>query len=191
MAKIIDDNHIFDAVVHIFVTHGYKGTTTRAIAAAANINEATLFRKYGNKLNLVTQAIACKLSNVPLSNLVDTGDLEADLVAIVQAYLDTSSITGNLMPTLLSEAPYHPELQSVFNAPMQHAMGIVQITQQYKDQGLLKEEDPLKTIGSLIGPIMIRELFHRANPGLIAALPVMDVGEHVADFLDGRRAGNE
>src|ERR1700690_2171929 len=49
-----------DRILHAFVdlvsAHGYEGATTRAVAAAAGVNEVTLFRHFGDKETLARAA---------------------------------------------------------------------------------------------------------------------------------------
>lgn len=44
---------ILDAAVELFGTHGYAGTSTRAIAERADVNEVTLFRRFGSKQGIL------------------------------------------------------------------------------------------------------------------------------------------
>ncbi|KIL40929.1 transcriptional regulator [Gordoniibacillus kamchatkensis] len=68
---------------------GYDGTTTKEIAAAAGVNEVTLFRHFGTKQKLMEAAFSrfhyademTKLFNESL-----TGDLHADLLTISRTY---------------------------------------------------------------------------------------------------------
>ncbi|MGB9937121.1 MAG: TetR/AcrR family transcriptional regulator [Methanobacterium sp.] len=46
------EQKILDAALKIFAEKGYKGATTRDIAAKAGVNDSTLFRKFENKKNL-------------------------------------------------------------------------------------------------------------------------------------------
>ena len=49
MPKQIDEQKIYQTVIEMLIEYGYDGATTKEIATAASVNEATLFRKYGNK----------------------------------------------------------------------------------------------------------------------------------------------
>ena len=79
MPKVIDETKIFSAALDILVSHGYEGATTQKIADIAGVNEVTLFRKYGSKAGLFEKVIEHQLTGTPLSKLVYTGELEADL----------------------------------------------------------------------------------------------------------------
>jgi AcrR family transcriptional regulator len=110
MPKVIDESRVFEAAVDLFVTHGYEGTTTKDIAAAAGVNEATLFRRYGSKAQLMEAAIDRQWQDVPLTSLEYTGDLERDLTAIVDAYVETNRLRGAIVPALLVELARNDEL---------------------------------------------------------------------------------
>ena len=84
MPKVINDKVVFRATIDVLVACGYEKATTKNIAVAAGIHEATLFRKYGSKFNLIEQAIKAQFLDVPFAKVVYTGDLQADLVSIVE-----------------------------------------------------------------------------------------------------------
>ena len=48
---------ILQAAAQVFAEKGYARATTRALAAAAGVNEVTLFRHFGNKQNLFAAVI--------------------------------------------------------------------------------------------------------------------------------------
>jgi len=185
MPKVIDETKIFSAALDILVSHGYEGATTQKIAAIAGVNEVTLFRKYGSKAGLFEKVIKHQFSDTPLNKLVYTGDLEADLLAIVEAYIETNETYGQIIPVLLIELPRNPDLQGSFNTPWNNIQEIIKIVQKYQKQGLLKNEDPLASLSALIGPIMVGQMFRRANPNL--PTPSIDPQVHVDSFMHGRK----
>ena len=48
---------ILNAAVQVFAQHGFRGSTTRRIADAAEVNEVTIFRYFGSKEALLQEAI--------------------------------------------------------------------------------------------------------------------------------------
>ena len=48
---------ILAAAVQVYAETGFRGATTRRIAAEAGVNEITLFRHFGSKLALLSEAI--------------------------------------------------------------------------------------------------------------------------------------
>jgi len=185
MPKVIDETKIFSAALDILISHGYEGATTQKIADIAGVNEVTLFRKYGNKAGLFEKVIEHQLADTPLNKLVYTGDLEADLLAIVEAYVETNETHGNIIPILLIEMPRYPDLQGSFNTPWKNIQTIIQTIQRYQKQGLLKNESPLASLSALIGPILVSQMLRHANLDL--PVPELDPQAHVDAFLNGRK----
>jgi AcrR family transcriptional regulator len=185
MPKIIHDTEVFKAAIKIFTARGYTATTTKDIATAVGIDESTLFRKYGNKANLINQTFNQQFSNVPLSKIVSTGNLEDDLLSIVVAYMETTKIHGPVLPMLLSEIPRNPELMEALDSIWANIQGIITVIQQYQMQGLLRCKSPIECVSVLLGPIMANQIFQSANPEL--SLPIIDLKEYVDAFLHGRK----
>ena len=184
MPKLIDQDNLFQTAIELLVTHGYANTTTKNIAATAGIHEATLFRKYGSKLELMAQAIEQRLSDTPLNKLVYTGDLEADVMSILQAYVEVSEQHGEIMPMLLFEIARNSALEKLLQTPWKNIQHIVEIIEKYQAQGKLIEEPPLTTVNVLIGPIMVSSMLRRANTNL--PLPQLGLQQYVDAFLRGR-----
>jgi AcrR family transcriptional regulator len=187
MPKVVDEIGVFKAVVEMFALHGYEGATTKEVAQAAGINEATLFRKYGSKAELFEKAIQHQLADTPLNRLIYTGDLDADLLAIVDAYLETNDIHGEIIPAILAEVPRQPELKGSLCTPWENIQPAIKILQAYQMQGLLKDDSPFSCLNALIGPLMTSQMFRRADPGFPVA--IIDPSEHVKAFLHGRKQG--
>jgi len=185
MPKVIDEKKIFSAALEILIAHGYEGATTQKIADVAEVNEVTLFRKYGSKAGLFEKVIEHQLSDTPLNKLAYTGDLEADLLAIVNAYVETNETHGNIIPLLLIEMPRYPDLQGSFNTPWKNLQGIIKIIQKYQKQGLLTNETPFASLIALIGPILVGQMLRHANLNL--PVPNMNPQAHVDSFLNGRK----
>lgn len=185
MPKVIDETKIFSTALDILIAHGYEGATTQKIAEVAGVNEVTLFRKYGSKAGLFEKVIEHQLADTPLNKLLYTGDLEADLLAIVEAYIETNEIHGNIIPLLLIEMPRYPDLKESFNTPWKNVQGIIKIIQKYQKQGQLKDESPLACLSALIGPILTSQMLRHANLNL--PIPDMDPQAHVDIFLNGRK----
>ena len=184
MPKIINEDEVFKAVIKVLVTRGYNRATTLEMAAAAKIHEATLFRKYGSKVGLIERAIEHQLSKAPLSKVNYTGDLQADLHAILDAYIVTFEEYGEIVPMILLEIPRYPELKDALSRPLANIQGVANIIKQYQKRGLLKSETPLTTVNVLIGPILVHQMVQRAFSHL--PLLTIDLDEYVDAFLQGR-----
>ena len=190
MPKQIDDYAVYDATIRTLLEHGYAGATTKRIAAAADISEMTLFRKYGSKPQLMAAAVNHHAFREREHEVAYTGDVVADLLSIIQ--LDDSSREADkqLFPLIFSEMARYPELRDVLLETITSVQKLGEIMARYQAEGVLRYEHPLHTIGALLGPLVVNNMLRNAQ--LEGFVPPIDFVEHVRQFLAGRlRAGAE
>ena len=185
MPKQIADEDIFRATMRLLVQQGYMGATTREIAEAADINEVTLFRKFGSKADLVAAAVAHEMGQIAEREIGYSGDVEADMLRIVRLYQDAVRRYGEFFPVLLAEIPRYPELRPSLQAPLRLIQAIGRVLEQYQEEGVLRDEPPLHAVSGLLGPIIVLTLIRSADPEL--GIPAPDLEAHVSAFLAGRR----
>ena len=103
MPKVIENECVYQAVMQVVLERGYVGATTKQMAEAAGVSEVTLFRKYENKPELVRQAITWLMEKIDFTAITRyTGNVEADLMRMVQAYQDTAVQYGPFFTVILS-----------------------------------------------------------------------------------------
>ena len=186
MPKIINDEKVYRAVIQTVIDRGYAGAKTKQIAEAAGISEVTLFRKYESKAELVKQAITATAVQMDFTSATHyTGDIEADLERVVQAYQDISAQYGQFITALMGEIARHPELGDLLDAPLQLMEGVAVLLGRYQAEDVLQPELPLQAVAALLGPLMITNMIRQTNAAV--SLPAADAGQHVRRFLDGRR----
>jgi AcrR family transcriptional regulator len=99
----------------VFSEQGYARATTRALAAAAGINEVTLFRHFGSKKNLFAAIIdeyaARSLTGVFEAEL--TGDYRQDLLMMGHHFMAALIERRDAMRLMLCEAAHFPEVGEV------------------------------------------------------------------------------
>ncbi len=84
---------IIDAAIALFGRHGFKGTTTRALAEAAGVSEATIFKHFPTKDDLYASTferrtfVGTAQLVAELQGYVDAGDDEGMLQRLIQAIL--------------------------------------------------------------------------------------------------------
>ena len=184
MPKIVENSQIYLAVIQVISERGYSGATTKQMADAADISEMTLFRKYGNKADLVKQAITFIIENTDFSSSVHyTGDVYADLLRIVQAYQETAVKNGLFIFALISDLARHPELISSMNEPFSIFQSIGALISRYQREGVLKAEPPLHSVAKLLAPLVYVTTIQ--NTSMDDSLPDLDLSEHVRSFLRG------
>ena len=186
MPKRIDIDRLFDATVRVFAERGYEAATTQEVARQAGVNEVTLFRRYGCKAELIRAALTHCLAGSPFSRLAASGDVRADLAAIVDAYRETYRAFGGAVLTLLNETSRHPELRDAVSVLMPNLRSAARIIATHQAQGRLRAGNPLQQLAFLISPVMGAGLWVRT--GVEVPSFELDTTAIVDAFLDGHRA---
>ena len=184
MPKKVEDSQVYLAVIQVVSERGFAGASTKQMADAADISEMTLFRKYGNKADLVKQAITFIIENTDFSSAVQyTGDVYADLLRIVQAYQETAVKNGLFIFALISDLARHPELISSMNEPFSIFQSIGALISRYQREGVLITEPPLHSVAKLLAPLVYVTTIQ--NTRMDDSLPDLDLSEHVKSFFEG------
>jgi AcrR family transcriptional regulator len=104
-------DRILTAAADLFASHGYAATTTRAIAARAQVNEGTLFRRFGSKAGIL-QALGRRIAeeSAPASISDLTGELPEVLTVLARAEIDSARRNGGLALRLAFDARAVPEV---------------------------------------------------------------------------------
>jgi len=184
MPKVIDETLLFQTAMKVLMSKGYSAATTREIAALSSVNEATLFRRYGTKAGLYTQAINRLLSGTPLNHLEYTGNLEDDIRAIVNAYLETYTSNGDIVSMIFMELPRYAELKPVTETLFKNLQPSIEIFRRYQEDGRLTPNDPTNEMAALIGPLMILKTIQKTE--LATATSEINPSAYVEIFLKGR-----
>lgn len=107
---------ILKAAAELFGEHGYRGTTTRAIAERAGVNEVTIFRRFGNKqgvLKALAEAWARQMAGLAVGTLPDPADTRATLEALARMEVRTAEAFGAPAIRLAFDAKSVPEVAAV------------------------------------------------------------------------------
>lgn len=178
------------SALELLAERGYKGATTREIAARAGVSEVTLFRHYQSKEELLREAVS-RISP-PVAQVIPTQgeDLGAAFLHLVGNLHALIEANQGFVIRLLPELMRHPELRGeggptgfmrAFTAGGAFIKGC-------QDKGVLRrDEPPQQMLVALIGPLIARVLLGGAWG---VSLP-FDVEAHVRGFLDGRRSDGQ
>lgn len=176
---------ILSAALKVLADAGVHGTTTRAIADVAGVNEVTLFRRFGTKAELLRLAITHRFQTVMLTSVRFTGDLEGDLVRLASQYRQALETFGPLARVVLSEIAHSPELQSSVKTAQGFYREIAGLFLRYQASGELEREPEWWMVTSFLGPLAMPFVIHEIAPTDVD-FP-FDAGMYVRRFLDGRR----
>lgn len=107
---MISRERILEAAARVYAKHGFRGATTRLIAAEAGVNEVTLFRTFGSKgalLEAVLEHSDCgaQMSRLPLQPL----DPQHELSVWVGGYLEGIREIRPMLVQAMSELDERPE----------------------------------------------------------------------------------
>jgi AcrR family transcriptional regulator len=180
--KTVNDEAILIATISTILQHGYEGATTRLIAAQADINEVTLFRRFGSKDKLVALAVKQEIAAFQAAHIGYTGHLQADLEAIIRFYAALFQQRANLIPTIVSEAQRRPELRDELIKLLPIVERLLAIISRYQDEGVLARGPAIDLIIALLAPLLGRLIVSGFLPEPDA--PV-DPSAYVKSFLAG------
>lgn len=191
---MIEDERILEVALDVIAERGYTGATTRRIAEAAGINEVTLFRRFGNKKNLLMEAAAHEARQASVAQVEYTGDLKVDLKRVIEFYQELMRKRARVVMMLLSELPRQPELREAMGTPIGIIDTVTGLLQRYQKEGALEHEPPMVAFYALVGPIYLEAAVRLAldshSPAESAAQRLsathIDTTEHVRRFLSGR-----
>lgn len=136
---------IIKAFIELFRDYGYKGTTTRAVAEQAGVNEVTIFRHFGNKKGMM-EAVLQSVSMSPIVEKVVSEkmiwELEHDLLLIAQEYHKYMEKMKDLVLIGFRDAGLFPELnETIIEIPRQLKKVMVSYFEEMSIRGKIIETD--------------------------------------------------
>jgi AcrR family transcriptional regulator len=148
---------ILQAAIEVFAKKGFRGTTTRDLAAQAEVNEAIIFRHFSTKEELYRAILEEKMrqgqtSRVEeLKQLAQSGDDLQFLEALGHTFLDRHEQDTTFMRLLLFSALEGHQLSDMFLNSMPERDPIASYIQKRIDSGVFKKVDPHLAARALVG----------------------------------------
>ncbi|NJK48358.1 TetR/AcrR family transcriptional regulator [Candidatus Gracilibacteria bacterium] len=119
-AEVIDStfqddtrSRILQSALRLFAAKGYEGTTTKDLAAAANVAEGTLFRHFVNKKAILIEVATSgwiEILTDLLTELSEMGSYKA-VAQVMRRRMLRLQENSDLLRVCFLEAQYHPELR--------------------------------------------------------------------------------
>lgn len=104
------DAAIASAVIEVLGRSGYAGLTMDAVAMAAGVGKATIYRRWSSKADLLLGVM--DVAGAPALAVPDTGELREDLVAVLTAVVELfGGPSGRAIRSLLGAVTDDPVLQ--------------------------------------------------------------------------------
>ncbi len=185
---------LLDAARSLFITHGFQGTSTRAIAAGAGCNLSLIKYYFGSKEGLLREVLRPEIESVRtlIETLAGDGPPTAERLREfflgMSRRLDTNRHFFRLMfaELLREDSPLSGELLEPVSLNQQSALRVLQ---NARDAGMLRDVDLRATLLLIMGSLMF---YHLAYPvasqlvGLRSPEVVDRLGATAADvFLHG------
>jgi AcrR family transcriptional regulator len=164
---------LVEAAVHCFAERGYDATSTREIAIRAGVAEATIFRHFPTKKDLLLRLIQPLLDNIVVPAAQEQfsravanaeGRIDDIIVPVLIGRVQFARRFFPLVRILMQELPLQIELRGLFFARLPLVFGSVgELMRREMDAGRWQRREPeqvMRQIGSMvIGYIMISSIF--------------------------------
>jgi AcrR family transcriptional regulator len=176
---------ILHAAAKVFAQQGYARATTRALAAAADVNEVTLFRHFGSKQKLfaaVTEQFAGPAVTAALEAQL-TGDYRQDLILMGSGIMKVLLERQHVLRLMLCEAAHFPEVrQVVAQNPRQLRHLLARYLQEQMELGHVRSLHAEAAAQAFWGMFFA----YAVSQGLLSesVSPELDSRELVARFVD-------
>lgn len=175
---------ILDATREIYAQKGFRGTTTREVAERAGVNEATLFRHFGNKVGLVEAMLQCACEGGGALEHLDgaTGDVRRDLKVLGVAALQALERKRDLILITLAEEPRDPTgFDLMWRNPSVLKEHLTRYFEEAAARGVVRGEPALLArffMGMLFAHVLGRRVFGSLDYETVA-------DQYVEIFLNG------
>jgi AcrR family transcriptional regulator len=138
---------ILMAAAELFAERGYKGTTTRAIAQRAGVNEVTLFRRFKTKQGILRgfgEMWAQRMAGHVVATIPDPTDVVATLKALARTEVAQAMEFGAVSMRLAMDASHDPELAEVIQGgPGENLTDLTSYVAERQAAGVLRSDlDP-------------------------------------------------
>jgi AcrR family transcriptional regulator len=138
-------DRILQTAQRLFAAQGFDGTTTRDLAAAANVAEGTLFRHFPNKkailVEVATQGWVEILTDL-LTELSEMGSYKA-IAQVMRRRMWNMKKNADMMRVCFMEAQFHPDLRDRIQIEVIGKMTNVAeaFFQEAMDKGIYRQMD--------------------------------------------------
>lgn len=169
-------DRILDAAAALFAVHGYAGTTTRAIAESADVNEVTLFRRFENKLG-VLRALGERLAQQQAGHAAaaapDSETVRETLLRLARMEIEGTIEGGAFAIRMAFDAQSVPEVAALLGEGMPGNLeGLAEYMAEHQATGELRSD---------IAPEVMAEAFFGLTSSYVMYRLVMGVAPLPAD----------
>jgi AcrR family transcriptional regulator len=184
---------ILKAAMELFAQKGFRGTTTRDLAAQAAVNEAIIFRYFTNKTELYRAILEEKVHQsrdehyIEVEKLSQASDPSTFLEFLGNKFLERHEQDSTFMRLLLFSALEGHELAEMFLESMEARDPMVSYLEKQMADGTFRRMDPVLAsrafLGMFVCHVQMQEIFGENRK------PEFDRGQVVRTFVSIFLAG--
>jgi AcrR family transcriptional regulator len=158
------DEAIIEASIDLLLRDGYDRLSMEAVAAAAGVGKATVYRRWGNKAELVIDALA---SLKPAIDTIDSGTLDGDIELMIAASCSPhSQRLLQVMVSICSALPREPDLLEAFKTRFTEPRiaRIADMLVRAQRRGELSPDVDVAMAASLVPSLMLQRVLMTGEP---------------------------
>lgn len=164
---------ILDATLELLAEQGLEGVTIEAAAARAGVGKATIYRRWGSRLEMIEAAFASVDREV---QIVETGDVRGDLVAVISEFQRATlrTLPPASIARMITTALATPELRELFLVHVfnKRRAALVAALRRGQERGEIRRDiDPNLAVAMIMGPLAMTGLLGQADALAAAELP--------------------
>jgi AcrR family transcriptional regulator len=187
---------ILKAAMELFGEKGFRGTTTRDLAAKAGVNESIIFRYFINKTELYRAILEEQVHQgrdehyKDVEQLALSSDPQTFLEFLGNKFLERHEQDSGVMRLLLFSALERHELADMFLASMAVRDPMVAYMERQMNEGTFRRMDPFLAarafLGMFVCHIQMQEMFGQKKSREFARAEVVQT--FVSIFLTGMKS---
>ncbi|MGB6975761.1 MAG: TetR/AcrR family transcriptional regulator [Terracidiphilus sp.] len=172
---------VLRAALQLFGKRGIEAASMDSIARSSGVSKATIYNHWADKEALLMEVMLFVHGLDREPEIIDTGDLHADLVTVLSGRPPThlDAARNRITPTLIAYSAVHPEFGQAWRQRVTEPsrQAIRRILQRAIRGGQLPRGLDLDaSIAILLGPILYLHIFYKEDPR-----KKPDIGPKVAD----------
>ena len=150
---------VLTAALDAFTQHGFRGATTRRVAAIAGVNEVTIFRIFGSKRALLAEALSSPAGPDPITAVpADTRDPAAALTVWTGNCLRSLSERAPVLRACMGDSAERPELgQAVIAIQDSIFAELAGYLERMRDAGLVRSSVDLSAAATMLAATIIAD----------------------------------
>ncbi len=181
-------DRILDAAAELFAVHGYAGTTTRAIADAAGVNEVTLFRRFENKLGIL-KALGARLqqkqAGFAVAEAPEAESVKDTLLRLARMEIEATMAGGALAIRMAFDARSVPEVAELLGEGIPgNAAGLAEFLGAHQKTGELRDDIDAHVMAEAFFALTSSYVMYRIVMGVAPMPSDVSTDDGIAQLFD-------